>query len=129
MAHKIEHRGGAVRAQASPLRQSTRAAIAVLRKDLRAELRTRYALNALAVFALTVVLVVSFYLGPRLAPRDPLTPAVNSALLWIALFFAALSGLGRAFVHEEEAQTTTLLRLNAPPLAVFVGKWLLIWYC
>jgi len=125
MAQKLERRAGAVQTRVGPVRQWWRAALAVLRKDLRAELRTRYALNALAVFALTVVLVVSFYLGPRLAPRDPLTPAVNGALLWIALFFAALTGLGRAFVHEEEAQTTTLLRLNAPPLAVFVGKWLL----
>lgn len=125
MAEKIERHASAVRVRWAPLRQWWRAAFAVLRKDLSAELRTRYALNALAVFALTVVLVVSFYLGPRLAPRDPLTPAVNGALLWIALFFAALTGLGRAFVHEEEAQTITLLRLNAPPLAVFVGKWLL----
>lgn len=102
-----------------------RAAWSVFRKDLRSELRTRYALNALAIFALTVVLVVSFYLGPRLAPRDPATPAINATLLWIALFFAALTGLGRAFVQEEETQTATLLRLNAPPLAIFVGKWLL----
>jgi heme exporter protein B len=102
-----------------------RAAWAVFRKDVRSELRTRYALNALAVFALTVVLVVSFYLGPRLSPRDPVTPATNATLLWIALFFSALTGLGRAFIQEEEAQTATFLRLNAPPLAVFVGKWLL----
>ena len=98
---------------------------AVFWKDLRSELRTRYALNALAMFALTVVLVVSFYLGPRLAPREPTTAAISATLLWIALFFAALTGLGRVFVHEEEVQTATFLRLNASPLAIFVGKWLL----
>jgi heme exporter protein B len=102
-----------------------RAAWAVFRKDLRSELRTRYALNALAVFALTVVLVVSFYLGPQLSPRDSTTPAIQATLLWIALFFAALTGLARAFTHEEEVQTATLLRLHASSLAVFVGKWLL----
>lgn len=102
-----------------------RAAWAVLRKDALSEARTRYALNALAMFALTVVLVVSFYLGPRLALREPTTPAIHATLLWIALFFAALTGLGRAFVHEEEVQTATFLRLNAPPLAIFAGKWLL----
>lgn len=102
-----------------------RAIWAVLRKDVRSELRTRYALNALAMFALTIVLVVSFYLGPRLAPRESITPAIQATLLWVALFFAALTGLGRAFVHEEEVQTATFLRLNAPPAAVFVCKWLL----
>jgi heme exporter protein B len=112
-------------AGARPAATVLRAAWAVFRKDLRSELRTRYALNALAMFALTVVLVVSFYLGPRLAPREATTPAIHAALLWIALFFAAISGLGRAFVHEEEVGTATLLRLNTPPLAVFAGKWLL----
>jgi heme exporter protein B len=102
-----------------------RAAWAVVRKDVRSELRTRYALNALAMFALTVVLVVSFYLGTRLSPRSLETPAIHATLIWIALFFTALTGLSRAFVHEEEAQTATLLRLHVPPLAVFVGKWLL----
>ncbi len=98
---------------------------AVVRKDVRSELRTRYALNALAMFALTVVLVVSFYLGTRLAPRAGETPAIQATLMWIALFFTALTGLSRAFVHEEERQTVTLLRLHVPPLAVFGGKWLL----
>jgi heme exporter protein B len=98
---------------------------AVVRKDVRSELRTRYALNALAMFALTVVLVVSFYLGTRLSPRAQETPVIQATLMWIALFFTALTGLSRAFVHEEEAQTMTLLRLHVTPLAVFAGKWLL----
>lgn len=125
MAGEIERRAAYAQTSSSPARQFWRAAWAVLRKDLRSELRTRYALNALAMFALTVVLVVSSYLGPRLAPRDPLAPIIHATLLWIALFFAALTGLGRAFVQEEESQTATFLRLNAPPLAVFLGKWLL----
>lgn len=125
MAEEIERRAPAGELTARPVQHFVRAAWAVLRKDLRSELRTRYALNALAMFALTVVLVVSFYVGPRLAPRDPLAPVIHATLLWIALFFSALTGLGRAFVQEEEAQTATFLRLHAPPLAVFVGKWLL----
>lgn len=125
MAKQIEQPAPYVHTVARPTRRFWSATWAVLRKDLRSELRTRYALNALAMFALTVVLVVSFYLGPRLAPRDAITPAIHATLLWIALFFAALTGLGRAFVHEEETQTATFLRLNTPPLAIFAGKWLL----
>lgn len=125
MTGEIEQRAPYVERRSRHSWRLPRAVWAVVRKDVRSELRTRYALNALAVFALTIVLVVSFYLGPRLAPADPLTPALQAALLWVALFFAALTGLGRAFIHEEETQTATLLRLHAPPLAVFVGKWLL----
>ena len=102
-----------------------RAAWAIFRKDLRVELRTRYALNALAMFVLTTVLVASFHLGPQLMRRDPNTAATQAMLLWIVILFAALTGLARAFVGEEEAQTAALLRLHAPGLAVFWGKWLL----
>lgn len=125
MAGEIEREARYVDSRTGAASRFWRATWAVIRKDVRSELRTRYALNALAMFALTVVLVVSFYLGPRLAQRDPITPALQAALLWIALFFAALTGLGRAFINEEESQTATFLRLHAPPLAVFVGKWLL----
>ncbi len=100
------------------------AALAVFEKDMRVELRTRYALNALAMFVLTTVLVASFYLGPQLQPGDPNAPAALATLLWIAILFAALTGLARAFVGEEEAQTAAFLRLHAPPLAIFWGKWL-----
>ncbi len=127
MQSEIERHVASVSTDASRRAQVRpwRAAWAVVRKDVRSELRTRYALNALAMFALTVVLVVSFYLGTRLAPRAAETPAIQATLMWIALFFTALTGLSRAFVHEEEAQTATLLRLHVPPLAVFGGKWLL----
>ena len=49
---------------------------------------------------------------------------VKAALLWIILLFAALSGLARVFVREEEAGTAPLLKLYAPPTAVYAGKWL-----
>lgn len=100
------------------------AAWAVFQKDLRSELRTRYALNALIMFALATVLMSSISLGTQLLPGDPLTPLIDAALLWIVLFFAALTGTARAFVQEETAQTAALLRLHAPPLAVLIGKWL-----
>ena len=101
-----------------------RASLAVFQKDMQVELRTRYALNALAMFVLTTVLVASFYLGPQLQRRDANAPAVLATLLWIAILFAALTGLARAFVGEEEARTAAFLRLHAAPLAVFWGKWL-----
>lgn len=100
-------------------RQQVRAAWAICTKDLRAEFRTRYALSAIGLFALTTLTVVSFAVGPLF-----LEPDLLSALLWVILFFAAMAGLSRAFVHEEEARTAPALRLAAPPVAVYLGKGL-----
>jgi heme exporter protein B len=99
-----------------------RAAWAVFRKDVRAELRTRYALNAVALFAVSTVVALSLGLGPL--PRSRELPLIHAALLWVAVLFAAFTGLARAFVHEEEARTAAALRLAAPPLAVYLGKLL-----
>ena len=101
-----------------------RATLAVFRKDVRLELRTRYALNALLLFALSTVIAISLGLGP-IAPRaNSDLPLIQAALLWVALLFAAFTGLARAFVQEEETRTALALRLSAPPLAVFLGKLL-----
>lgn len=90
---------------------------AVFRKDIRIELRTRYALGAVALFAVSTLAAVSASLSGAAVKSD-----VKAALLWIILLFAALSGLARVFVREEEAGTAPSLRLNAPATAVYAGK-------
>jgi len=92
---------------------------AVFRKDLQVELRTRYALGAVLLFAVTTLIAVSAALSATTVHAE-----VKAALLWIVLLFAALSGLARVFVREEEAGTAPLLRLSAPATAVYAGKWL-----
>jgi heme exporter protein B len=100
------------------------AAWAVFVKDIRSELRTRYALNALLLFAASTAVAVSFAVPQLGLQRDPQAIVIQAALLWIALLFAALNGLSRSFVQEEERRTATALRLAAPPLAVYLGKFL-----
>ena len=98
---------------------------AVFRKDVRIELRSRYAVNALLMFVLGALLLMLFAIG-----TEPVSARVQAALLWIVLLFAASIGLGRSFVAEEEGHTTLLLQLNARPSMVFAGKlffnWLLL---
>ncbi len=94
-------------------------ALAVLSKDLRSEYRTRYALSAVLLFAVTTLAVVSFSVSPYSLEAD-----AQSAFLWIVLFFSAMSGLSRSFVREEEARTAMALRLAAAPEAVYLGKLL-----
>ncbi len=90
-------------------------------RDLRSELRTRYAMNAILMFAFTTLIAVSFSLGSfRIAESDK--PFIYAALLWIILIFSALSGLARIFVKEEEAHTIDILKLSARPQSIFLGK-------
>jgi heme exporter protein B len=98
------------------------AAFAVFIKDLRSELRTRYALNAVLLFAISTVVAISLGMGPLAPARNADLRMIQSALLWIAILFAAFTGLARSFVHEEETRTAAALRLAAPPLAVYLGK-------
>lgn len=94
-------------------------AFAVLAKDVKSEFRTRYAVNAILLFAVMTLVAVSFSVGGVGLDRT-----VQASLLWIIIYFSAMSGLSRAFVHEEDAKTAMALRLAAPPGAVFGGKLL-----
>jgi heme exporter protein B len=92
---------------------------AIFRKDWHSELRTRYAISALIMFVITTISIMLFSIGSEGAP-----PEVLSAMLWVVIFFAAMSGLSRTFVMEEERGTSLMLQLLAPPSAVFFGKLL-----
>jgi heme exporter protein B len=97
--------------------------LAVLAKELRSELRSRVAMNAVVLFGLTTLVAVAYQVGPfGISEAD--RPVLLSALLWVILFFAATSGLSRVFVKEEDAHTAKTLRLAAAPMAVFGGKLL-----
>jgi heme exporter protein B len=90
---------------------------AVFSKDARLELRTRYALNAILLFAVTTLAAVSFSVG-----QSGLSPKLLAALFWIILFFSAMSGLAQTFIREEEAATSMTLKLSAEPDSVYIGK-------
>ncbi|MGA3287575.1 MAG: heme exporter protein CcmB [Bacteroidota bacterium] len=90
---------------------------AIVVKDVRSELRTRYALNALLMFVVTSVATILFALRD-----DELNPEILSGMFWVVIFFTAMSGLSRIFVSEEERGTTLTLQLVASPSVVYFGK-------
>jgi heme exporter protein B len=94
--------------------------LAVFLKDVTSEYRTRYAVNAIALFAVTTLLAISFAIGGGVG----LDSTVQASLLWIIIYFSAMTGLSRAFVHEEDSHTAGSLRLAAPPGTIFGGKLL-----
>jgi heme exporter protein B len=65
------------------------------RKDLRLELRARDTLPALLLFVVSTLVVFHFALPPGSSDL------AASGLLWVAIVFTALLGLGRAFVPER----------------------------
>jgi len=91
----------------------------IFQKDIRQEFKTRYSLNAIFLFALVTLVAVSFSIGTFNANSD-----VKSALLWIIIFFSAMSGLSHIFVREEEKHTADTLKLVAQPTSIFLGKFL-----
>lgn len=95
------------------------AILAIFRKDWKSELRTRYAISALIMFVITTISIILFSLGSEGASLSAL-----SGMLWVAVFFAAMSGLSRTFVAEEERGTSMTLQLVASPTAVLFGKLL-----
>lgn len=88
-------------------------------KDLASELRTRYAINALVMFILVTISVILFSIG-----QERITEYLAGGLLWVVIFFSAMSGLSRAFVSEEERGTVMTLHLIASPNTIFSGKLL-----
>jgi heme exporter protein B len=89
----------------------------VLQKDWRSEWRTRAALNAILLFSVAAPIALSFNVA-----RQVLAPEVLAGCLWSVLLFAALVGLPRVFVREEESGTAAQLRLACAPEAVLWGK-------
>ncbi len=69
---------------------------ALARKDLLLELRTRDTLPAMLLFVVATFVVFHFAL-----PAGS-SKLAASGLLWVAIVFTALLGLGRAFVPERE---------------------------
>ncbi len=69
---------------------------ALARKDLLLELRARDTLPAMLLFVVAVFVVFHFSLPARSSD------VAAGGLLWVAIIFTALLGLGRAFVPERE---------------------------
>ena len=90
---------------------------ALARKDLRLELRARDTLPAMLLFVLATLVVFHFAL-PSGTGDDP-----AYGLLWVALVFTALLGLGRAWVPErEDGALDGLVLAPCDRSAIWLGK-------
>jgi heme exporter protein B len=104
---------------ATSLSSSAAKSFSLFLKDIKSEFRTRYAVNAIAMFAIVTVFAVSFAIKGA-----GLSTELQASLLWIVVYFSSLSGLAQSFVKEEESGTAAALRLYSPPEVVLAGKFL-----
>jgi heme exporter protein B len=95
-----------------------RAAGAILRKDLRLELRTKESVPAMTLF--TVVVFVLFHFG---LDRNTLDGSLASGVLWVTLLLAAIIGVTRLFAAErEQGGIDALLLAPVDRTALFLAK-------
>jgi heme exporter protein B len=91
----------------------------IMAKDLRAELRTKEAINASVSFALVVLLLFSFAFDPD----EETVRAISGGLLWIVFAFAGTLILNRSFVRELSNDCLdALVSAPIPGAALFLGK-------
>jgi heme exporter protein B len=93
--------------------------LTIASKDVRAELRTKEALNASVAFALVILLLFSF----AFEPTEVETRQISGGLLWLVFAFAGALILNRSFARE--LTNDCLDALVASPIsgaALFLGK-------
>jgi len=92
--------------------------IKILKKDVKSEIRNRYVINSLLMFVIVTISIIKFSLGSEKVGQE-----ILSGLLWIVIFFSAVSGLARVFIKEEEKETSFALKLSAETNSIFLGKF------
>ena len=95
------------------------AAFVILKKDLRAEFRTKEVFNSSLVFALLVIVIFSM----AFEPTSNQARELSGGLLWIAFAFSAMLALSRTFARE--VPNDCLLGLQMAPIspqAIYTGK-------
>lgn len=90
---------------------------AVFEKDVKSELRTRYAVSAVFLFILTTNTIL--LIGTK---GEEIRTGMTSGIIWVVMFFSSMMGLSRVFVSEEERGTSFLLQLYSGSSAVYFGK-------
>jgi len=81
-------------------------AVAILRKDLRVEVRTRESVPAMVLFSVTVFVLFHFGLD-----RDSLEGDLATGVIWVTLLLAGLLGINRLYIAERDQGGFTVMRL------------------
>ena len=98
-----------------------RKVLAIVHKDIIAELRTKEMLSSMFVFALLVIVIFNFAFELRVANVKQVAPGV----LWVTFTFAGMLGLNRSFILEKDKGCLEgLLLAPVDRSAIYFGKML-----
>lgn len=96
-----------------------RQVMVITTKDLRAEVRTKEAVNGSIAFAIVILLILSI----AFEPSEDTTREISGGLLWIVFTFAGTLVLNRSFARELPNDCLDgLLAAPVPGSAIFLGK-------
>jgi heme exporter protein B len=95
--------------------------LAIIRKDIAAELRTKEMFSTMFVFAILVIVVFNFAFDLRVSGER--VRQVAPGALWVAFAFAGILGLNRTFVLEKDRGCLEgLLLAPVDHTAIYFGK-------
>jgi heme exporter protein B len=95
--------------------------LAIVHKDIIAELRTKEMFSSMFVFALLVIVIFNFAFELRVANVKQVGPGV----LWVTFTFAGMLGLNRSFILEKDKGCLEgLLLAPVDRSAIYFGKML-----
>jgi len=93
--------------------------IAITRKDISAEMRSRELLSSMIVFSMLVVLIYYFALELDIKARE----AITAGALWVTFSFAGTLGLNRSMaVEKDRGCLDGLLLAPVDRSAIYFGK-------
>lgn len=100
-----------------------RQTLALVRKDLRLEARTKETIVAMGLFALVAMVIFQFAVGQRV----PDSTAVAGGIIWATVAFTAVLGVGRTWVPEREQRVLDgILCAPVPRLVMLVARVIVI---
>lgn len=93
--------------------------LAIVGKDVAAELRTKEMVSAMFVFSLLIIFIFNFAFDLRAENLKTVAPGV----LWVAIAFAGMLGLSRSFILERDRGVLDgLLLAPVDRSAIYFGK-------
>lgn len=92
---------------------------AIFLKELKLEFKTKISVNTVLLFVLVSISLIVFSTSGIIIKE-----ALQAAILWIVVFFTAMTSLSRVFIYEEERGTIDFLKLNAKSTNIYLGKLL-----
>jgi len=98
-----------------------RAILAILKKDLRMEFRSRESIAAMWIFSLLIFVIFNFTFEISRLTMLEIAPG----LLWVAFIFSGMFGLNRAFgVEKENGNLRNLALMPVDGSIIYIGKFL-----